>query len=43
VLAACVAENGRCGDDSCCYATTAASYLPPGVTVVAESLGMGQR
>ncbi len=41
VLATCVAEYGRCDGDSACYATHAASYLPAGLTVVAESMGMG--
>jgi hypothetical protein len=41
VLAACISENGRCGDDSICYASNAQAYLPAGVTVVAETLGMG--
>jgi hypothetical protein len=40
VLATCITENGRCGDDSICYASSAQAYLPPGVTVVAETLGM---
>jgi hypothetical protein len=43
VLATCVAEYGRCDGDSGCYATHAASYLPAGLTVVAESMGMGSR
>jgi hypothetical protein len=43
ILATCITENGRCGDDSLCYASNAAAYLPPGVTVVAESLGMGHK
>lgn len=43
VLATCITENGRCGDDSICYASSAQSYLPPGVTVVAETLGMGHQ
>jgi hypothetical protein len=43
VLATCVAENGRCGDDSYCYASNAMSYLAPGVTVMAEAVGMGRR
>ena len=43
VLAACVTDNGRCGDDGGCYSNSAAAYLPAGVTVVAESMGMGQR
>ncbi len=43
VLATCVTEYGRCDGDSGCYATHAASYLPAGVTVVAESMGMGSQ
>jgi hypothetical protein len=43
VLATCVSEYGRCGDDSICYANNAAAYLGPGMTVVAESMGMGHR
>jgi hypothetical protein len=43
MLATCVSEYGRCGDDSICYANNAASYFPAGMTVVAESMGMGHR
>jgi hypothetical protein len=43
VLATCITENGRCGDDSICYASSAQAYLPPGVTVVAETMGMEHR
>jgi len=43
VLAACITENGRCGDDSICYASSAQAYLPAGVTVVAETMGMGRQ
>lgn len=43
VLASCISEGGRCGDDSGCYVNNAADYLPPGVTVVAETMGMGPR
>jgi hypothetical protein len=42
VLATCITENGRCGDDSGCYASNAVAFLPPGVTVMAETLGMGR-
>jgi len=40
VLATCISEGGRCGDDSICYASNAQVYLPAGVTVVAETMGM---
>jgi hypothetical protein len=42
VLATCITEAGRCGGDSMCYASNAQAYFPPGVTVVAETLGMGR-